>query len=272
VRRRDLARLLPAVVVLAFVAFLPLGRVAWTSVHRSTVTGSEFNGADNYVNLFTNSTWWLAVATTLVIVTFVVLIQMILGTVIGAALHRVTVLWPVTRVLVLAPLMLLSAVSVVTWRDAVDGGYLAEWFDLGEAGSVTRLVAVTVSETWRGTGLVAAVVAVALFAVPRSLSSATIADGATVLQRWRRVVLPAIAPAMAGVAMFRVLDTFRVVDGPLLAGDVDSELTTAPLLTWTTQFTAFEWGLGAAMSIIVLVVAAVLAVIIGPLFRVRRLL
>lgn len=267
---RHIGRLAPALLVLVLVVVVPLGRVVWTSLHRSSPVGNEMVGFDNYTHLFSNRSWWLAVATSLVIVAVVVVVQVVLGIVLGSAIHRVGVAWPVSRILVLLPFVSLSVVSVVTWRDAVSGGYLAEWFNIDDPGPATRLAAVTVGEMWRGTGLVAAVVALALAAVPASLANATIADGATGLQRWRHVVLPSIAPALAGVAVFRVLDTYRVLDGPLLADDPD--LATAPFLTWTTQFTAFEWGLGAAMSVIVLLVAVVLAAIVGPLFRVRRLL
>ncbi len=270
---RRLGWLLPAVVVLVLVTVVPLGRVVWTSLHRSSpTTGSELVGLDNYTHLVASREWWLAVATSLVLVAGVVLVQLALGLVFGAALHRVGVVWPVARVVVLVPLVLLSVVSVVTWRDAVNGGFLTSWFDLGEAGPFAQLVAVTVGETWRGTGMVTAVVALSLAQVTASLSASAVADGATGLQRWRRVVLPSIGPAVAGVAAFRVLDTYRVLDGPLLTDDPSARLQTAPLLTWTTQFTALELGLGAAMSVLVVIGAAVLAAIVVPLFRVRRLL
>lgn len=266
---KGLGWLLPALLVLVVVTLVPIGRLVWTSLHRSTTTSDSFVGLDNYTDLITNRTWWLAVATTLVVVASVVLAQVVLGVLFGAAIHRI---WPVARVVVLVPLLLLSVVNVVAWRDAASGGYLTEWFGIGstDGSAGAQLVAVTIGEVWRGTGLVAAVVALALTAVPASLSAAAVADGATGLQRWRRVVLPSIAPALAGVTAFRVFDTYRVLDGPLLADD--SSLRTAPLLTWTTQFSAFELGLGAAMSVLVLLVAVILAALVLPLIRVRRLL
>jgi len=261
--------LTPAVLVLVVVTLVPVGRLIWTSLHRSSTTSDSFTGLDNYTDLVTNRTWWLAVATTLVVVASVVLVQVVLGVLFGAAIHRI---WPVARVFVLVPLLLLSVVNVIAWRDAASGGYLTEWFGVGSGnGSAgAQFVAVTIGEAWRGTGLVAAVVALALTAVPASLSASAIADGATGWQRWRRVVVPSIAPALAGVTAFRVFDTYRVLDGPLLADD--SALRTAPLLTWTTQFSAFELGLGAAMSVLLLLIGAVLAAMVLPLFRVRRLL
>lgn len=262
----------PARVVVLLVTVVPLGRAVWTSLHRSNLTAPDdrsFVGADNLVTVVTDRDWWLAVATTLVVVAAVVTLQVLLGVVFGASVNRFTRGWPVVRALVLVPLALLSVVGVVVWRDAATTGFLVQWFGLDALGQAGSLVAVSLSEIWRGTGLVVVVVAVALGRVPSSLMDSATADGATGRQRWTRVVLPSIGPALAAVAAFRVLDTFRVLDGPLLVDRAEVSLRTAPVLMWNTQFTDFELGLGAAMSLVLLLVGLVLTAVVVPLFRVR---
>lgn len=270
--------LAPAVVVLIVVSAVPMGRILWTSLHRSSLTGPdsiEFVGIDNFLSVLSSRQWWLAVAVTLVVVMAVVAIQVILGCAFAAALNRATsnqtgAAWLVVRVAALLPLAVLSVVGVVLWRDAATTGFVFQWF-----GEPSPLVAVTISEVWRGTGLVVVVVAIALARVPSALMTSAIADGATALQRWRRVIVPSIAPALAAIATFRVLDTLRVLDGPLLIDpllldDGDTTLRTAPVLMWNTQFSDFELGLGAAMSVVLLVVFVVLTAAVVPAFRVRR--
>lgn len=267
--------LAPAVLVLLAVTAWPIGRGIWTSLFSSSLTTPEdrtFVGADNYVDVLTNRTWWLAVAATLVIVVVAVAVQLLLGLAFAAALRRLTVLWPVTRVLVLVPFALLAVVSAVVWRDAVTTGFAAVWFRLGDVGPFGSLVAVTVGEVWRGTGITAVILLAGLLRVPSSLMASAVADGATAWQRLRRVVLPAMGPALAVAATYRALDTFRILEGPLLADQPGASIRTAPLLVWNTTFSSLELGLGAAMSIVLLVVAALLAAIMVPLFRVRRLL
>ncbi len=263
----------PAVAVLVLVTVVPLIRAIWTSLHRSTLTASgdaPLVGLDNYLNVLSSRSWWLAVATTLLVVALVVIVQVLLGCVFGAALNRWSRAWAPARAVVLLPLALLSVVGVVMWRDAATTGFVAEWF--GSADSSTgSLIAVSVAEIWRGTGLVVVVVAIALSRVPASLLASAVADGATARQRWSRVIMPSIGPALAAIAAFRVLDTFRVLDGPLLV-DRATAARPASVLMWNTQFTDFELGLGAAMSIVLLVLAAVLTAIVVPLFRVRRVL
>ncbi|MGJ9421206.1 carbohydrate ABC transporter permease [Aeromicrobium sp. CF3.5] len=265
--------LAPAVLVLVVVTAVPIGRIVWTSLHRSNLTAPdevEFVGIDNLLSVVSSRQWWLAVAVTLVVVTAVVTIQVVLGCMFAAAINRVTRVWPVARVVALLPLAVLSVVGVVLWHDAATTGFVFQWF-----GEPSPLVAVTISEIWRGTGLVIVVVALALARVPSTLMASALADGATGLQRWRRVILPSIAPALAAIVTFRVLDTLRVLDGPLLVDpllvdDGDTTLRTAPVLMWNTQFSAFELGLGAAMSVVLLVVAVALTAALVPAFRVRR--
>ncbi|KRC66391.1 hypothetical protein ASE12_17460 [Aeromicrobium sp. Root236] len=265
--------LAPAFLLLLAITGWPIGRAIWLSLHSAPLTNPDdrtFVGADNYTDVLTNRSWWLAVATTLVIVVVVVLLQLLIGLVFAVALRRLTLLWPVTRLIVLLPFALLAVVSAVVWRDAVTTGFAAEWFSLDDVGPFGQLVGVTVGELWRGTGITALILLAGLLRVPSSLMAAAVADGATAWQRSRRVVLPAMGPAIAVAATYRSLDTFRILEGPLLVEQPGTTIRTAPLLVWDTTFSSLELGLGAAMSMVLLVIAAVMAAIMVPLFRVRR--
>ena len=137
--------LAPAVLVLLAVTAWPLGRTVWTSLHDDSLTSPDdrrFIGLDHYTDVLSSRTWWLAVGVTMAVVVATVLVQLVLGVAFAAALRRLTIAWPVTRVLVLLPFALLSIVVAVVSRDAVTTGFVASWFDLGDAGPVTQLVAV----------------------------------------------------------------------------------------------------------------------------------
>lgn len=267
--------LAPAVVVLLVVTGWPIGRAIWSSLSSYSLTNPDdrtFVGVDNYVDILTNRPWWLAVATTLIIVIVTALLQLLIGLAFAASLRRMTVLWPVTRVLVLVPFALLAVVSAVVWRDAVTTGFAATWFRLAEVGPFGSLVGVTVGEVWRGTGITAVILLAGLLRVPSSLMAAAVADGATGWQRFRRVVLPAMAPAIAVAATYRALDTFRILEGPLLVDEPEASIRTAPLMVWRTTFSSLELGLGAALSVVLLVIVALLGLLMVSLFRVRRVL
>lgn len=265
----------PAAVVLLVVTGWPIGRGIWNSLSTYSLTtpgDRTFVGIDNYVEVLTSRTWWLAVAVSLSIMVVVVALQLLLGLAFAAALRRLTLLWPMTRVLVLVPFALLAVVTAVAWDEAVTGGFAAAWFRLDDTGHLGSLLAVSLGEVWRGIGIVAVILMAGLARVPAATMEAAIADGATGWQRLRRVVLPAMGPAFAVAAAYRALDALRVLEGPLLVDEPGSALRTAPQLVWNTTFSSFELGLGAAMSTVLLVVAALLGALMVPLFRVRRVL
>lgn len=263
----------PAVVVLLLVTAWPLGRAVWMSLSRSSLTAPDdrrFVGLDNYADILSSRTWWLAVAATLAVVAAVVLLQLVLGLAFAVAIRRLGAAWPVTRVLVLLPFGLLAVVSAIVWRDAVTTGFAASWFGLDDVGPTGSLVAVSLGEVWRGTGITAVILLAGLLRVPTTLLASAIADGATARQRITRVVLPAMAPAIAVAVVYRALDAFRMLEGPLVAGTTGTDVRTASALLWDTTFTSFEVGLGAAMSILVVLLAALLAAFLVPVLRVRR--
>lgn len=265
--------LAPAIVVLLAISAWPIGRAVWLSMSSYSLTNPEAResvGFDNYAEILTNKTWWLAIATSLIIVVLVVAVQLALGFAFALVLRRLTLLWPITRVLVLLPFALAAIVTAVVWRDAATTGFLASWFRLESAGQLDQLAAVSLGEIWRGTGIVAVILLAGLTQVSGRLHAAAVADGATGWQRLQRVILPVMGPAFAVAIAYRSLDALRAIEGPLLVDEPGADIHTAPQIIWDTTFSSFELGLGAAMSIVLLVIAAVLGVLLVQLFRVRR--
>ena len=265
----------PALLVLVAVTLWPLGRAVYTSLYSESLTTPDdtaFVGADNYVEVVTSLNWWVAVALTLVFVATVVVIQLLLAAGFAAALRRITIIAPYTRILVLVPFALMATVVAFVWREGVTAGFAPEWFHYSGDGQVSALAAIAASEIWRGTGITTLILLAGLTRVPPTLLESAVADGATARQRLTRVVLPAAAPAVAVAVVYRSLDAFRAFEAPLLAEPSLPRLRTAPLLVWDTTFTSFEIGLGAAMSVVLLAIVGFLGVMLTLLLRVRRVL
>ncbi|MET0449776.1 MAG: sugar ABC transporter permease [Aeromicrobium sp.] len=265
--------LAPAVLVLMVVTVWPIGRAVWTSLSTYPLTSPDDQrsvGFDNYTDILSSRTWWLAVAATLAIVAVMVALQLAIGFALAAALRRLVGLWPLAQLLLLVPFGLLSVVSAVMWRDAVTTGFAVDWFRLDEVGPLGSLVATCLGEVWRGTGITAIILLAGMRRVSSSLMVSAVADGATAWQRFRRVILPAMGPALAVATTYRALDAFRILEGPIVADEPGAAVRTAPFLVWDTTFSSFELGLGAAMSVVLLLLAALLAAVLVPLLRVRR--
>ncbi len=265
----------PAVLVLAVVTLWPLGRAIRTSLYTESLTTPDdkaFVGADNYVEVVTSIDWWVAVALTLVFVAVVVVLQLLLAAGFAAALRRITIIAPYTRILVLVPFALMATVTAFVWREGITAGFAPVWFSYSGDGQVATLASVAAGEVWRGTGITTLILLAGLTRVPPALLESAVADGATARQRLTRIVLPAAAPAVAVAVVYRALDAFRAFEAPILAEPSLPRLRTAPLLLWDTTFTSFEIGLGAAMSVVLLALVGLLGVLLVLLLRVRRVL
>jgi multiple sugar transport system permease protein len=264
----------PAIALLIVLAVLPLIRLVVESLFRRSLTSPEdtsFAGVGNYLDIVTSRQWWLAVALTLVVVTIAVIVQLLLAAAFAGTLRRITIGGPWVQVFLLAPFVLGPVVTATVWRDAWANGFVPVWLHANVGGGqLAGLATVLSHEIWRGTGITTVILLAGLSQVKPSLLDSAIADGATAWQRLNLVVLPAVAPAVGVAALFRSLDALRSIEAPILAADSLGQLATATQLVWNTNFNSFELGLGAAMSIVLLLVAAGLGFLLTLVLRVRR--
>lgn len=266
----------PLVGVLAILTLLPLLRLIVVSLFERSLTApddSTFSHVRNFIDVVDGRDWWLAVALTLVVVTIAVLAQLLLGAAFAGTLRRITFGGPWVKVLLLMPFVLMPAAVATAWRDGWVDGFAISWFRVEPGGGqLTSLATLLSHEVWRGTGITTVILLAGLSRVKPSLLDAAIADGATARQRLTQVVLPAVAPAVAVAALYRSLDALRSIEAPLLTAGALGDLSTASQLFWTTSFTDFEIGLGAAMALLLIFLAAGLGLLLTLLMQVRRAL
>lgn len=265
--------LLPAVVVLLAVAGWPLGRALYVSLFNDSFSSPghrTFVGLDNYRDVLTNSGWWQSVGWAFAVVVIVVAAQLLLGFLFAAVVHNLVRLAPIGRVLLLLPFALMAFVSASSWRAAFESGYLHDWFRLDEYGDRGAMLTMCLSEIWRGTGIVAVILVVAMMRLSPALMTAAIADGATLRQRFTRIVLPVLAPAAAIAVAYRALDTVRMFDAPYVVAVPGSDIHPPQTWLFDTTLTRFEFGLGAAMSVIFFLLAIAVGIALIQLLRIRR--
>lgn len=269
--RGQLARAAPGLVLLVLVVLVPLGWLVWLSLHDSGPgsTGS-WVGVDHYAAVLGSSSWWTAIATTAAVTGALVVGQLLLALVFAVALWHLSVLWWPLRFLALVPAGIGLVVGAQAGRAAVDGGFLATWFDLDGGGPTAALAGVVLGELWRTTGLVVVLVHAGLARVPAPLLDAAVADGASSWQRWWRVTWPALSPAIVAIVVFRLLDSWRLLDGPWLVREEGSFRTTASAVVADNAFATFATGPAAAAGVVLVVLALLLAGLALAVARVVR--
>lgn len=270
---RTASLLVPALAVLLAVTAWPLGRAVYLSLYNYPLTNPDarkFVGFDNYRNVLGNAEWWQSVAWALSIMVLVVAVQLILGFLFANVLHHVIRLLPIARIFVLLPFAAMSFLVAFSWREALGGGYLNEWFHFDSVGNRADVLTICLSEIWRGTGIVAVILLAGLLRIRPGLMEAAVADGAKHGQRFARIVLPAIAPAVAIAVAYRALDSLRMFDAPYVVARPGSQLSPPQNLIFNTSLTEFEFGLGATMSVVFFLIVALVGMVLVRSLRVRR--
>ena len=97
--------------------------------------------------------------------------------------------------------------------------------------------------------------------VPEDLLKAAKVDGATAWQRFWRIMVPLMKPAILVALLFRTLDAFRIFDNIFILTNGANNTSSVSMLNYDNLFTGFNFGIGSAMSILILICVAIIAFI-----------
>jgi multiple sugar transport system permease protein len=117
--------------------------------------------------------------------------------------------------------------------------------------------------------LVILVLFAALQGVPKDLLEAAEIDGARLSDRIRHVIVPMLLPALTVVLIFRTVFALRVFTTVwILTGGGPGDATAVlGIEIYRAAFSSFETGLGAALSIVMLVLSLIVAWVYMRTFR-----
>ena len=106
--------------------------------------------------------------------------------------------------------------------------------------------------------------------VPEDLQKAAKVDGATAWQRFVRVTLPLMKPAILVALLFRTLDAFRIFDNIFILTSGAHNTGSVSILGYDNLFTALNLGIGSAISVLIFICVAIIALPVHQGVRRRR--
>jgi multiple sugar transport system permease protein len=272
---------LPTVLCLAVVLAYPVVYAGYMSFHRvglAQLRRGEFpwNDFDNYVRLFEDRLFWLAVQNTVTFTVVTVAAEVVLAILIALLINQQGV-WTsrVTRLLVLLPYAIPPIANGLIWhfmynfqfgflnRILFAAGLISN--PVNWAGNPdTALYAVTVPYVWRTLPFAILLVHAALQGIPRDLYEQAAVDGATAWQRFRMITLPLLRPIIAVILILRTSFAFAVFEEILAitqGGPGDATWVAA----WYTYKISFappnNFGLGAASAYVLALMIGALAIV-----------
>jgi N,N'-diacetylchitobiose transport system permease protein len=234
-------------------------------------------GLHNFGLVLHDTVFWHTLLRTVVFAVANVSLTMAIGTLIALLLVRVST-W--VRLLVTAGLVLVwsmppvVAVQVWNWMTNVQNGvlnYVLTELHVGNffqhnwyTSTFSELSMVTTLIVWGALPFVAITVYAALSQVPRELIEAAEIDGARAWRVFRDVTVPVITPVLLILTSLSILWDFGVFTQPyLLIGQ--PHITTGNYLMgiylFEEGYVRADFGLGAAISILMLVMVAAMSVV-----------
>ena len=275
---------------LLFVTFVlgPALYGLWISLHEwdYMLPNQPFVGLQNYTDLLDPESvvygdFWQSMRATAVFTVASVPLLVVVPLGVALLLNRDFRGRNVFRAIYLAPFVLGIAVVGVLWRFLLDRNIGFVNYALGVVGLpddtawLTSMpwawVSLVVLTVWWTMGFNAIIYLAGLQDVPRQLYEAARIDGATRWQEFRYVTLPSLRPVMLFVVTITILASANMFGQSFLVtqGAPGNETRTAIMYIVNEGLAGFRMGNAAAMSYVLAVVLAVIAVLNFRLLRPR---
>jgi N,N'-diacetylchitobiose transport system permease protein len=272
----------PAVIAFAVVLGYPMVRLIWLSVQdfgpRSLFTGeAPFVGLGNFTRVLADSDFWSVLLRTLIVSVACVAALMVTGFLLASLLRQVSA-W--ARVMLSVCLVLVWAMPMVSasmiWRWLFEPQYgvlnwvitqlrvlgdfsAHDWFS--SPGQALFLIILLI--VWKGLPFIALTLYAAMGQIPDDLYEAASLDGAGRWSMARHVTVPILGPVLGVLVLLEVIWSVNSFTPfwVLTQGGPDGGTTTLGVYSYLEAFTRNDYGGGAAIAIITVVLLGVLAVL-----------
>ncbi len=272
----------PAMVLVGVVLVFPIFYAAYLSFSKVRIGQLRrgfpfpFYGWENYVRLFEDDLFLLALQNTFVFATIVVVVEVVLGLAIALLINQQGIwLSRVSRVLVLLPYAVPPIANGLIWvyiynvkpgflnRVLFQLGLIEEYINWSGVPE-TALYSLTVPYVWRTLPFAILLFHAALQGLPRELYEAARVDGAGAWKSFWHITLPLLRPIIAVVVILRTSFAFLVFDEVLAItqGGPGDATWVASWFSYKKSFAPpFNIGLGSASAFVLALLIALLAIL-----------
>jgi multiple sugar transport system permease protein/N,N'-diacetylchitobiose transport system permease protein len=275
--------LLPAGVAVFGVVVYPVLRtllISFFKVDSALAVDTPFVGLHNYVSVLSDPDFWSAIGRTMYFTLVSTGLELVLGLALAGLLHAEMRFRWLFRTIVVIPWAVPTIVNAAMWKGIFNAQYGAlngVLTQLGLLGSykawlgdpVLALNAVVVADVWKTTPLVAFFLLAGLSGIPQDVYEAAKLDRASRVRTFTSITLPLLVPSIAIVLVLRTVEAFKVFDiiyGMTRGGPANGTQTIA-YYAYTTAFSDQDYGIGSAISCLIVLVILVLSAIYLRMLR-----
>ncbi len=274
----------PAVILLLTVTAYPLLYNLWNSFHAVNLSNGNaphsFIGLRNYLDIFKSSAWIGALERTAAFTAISVAFEAVVALGLALMLNQAFRGRGLLRASILIPWAVPTVVSATLWKTMFDprsgfvdyllgGLHLPGAHVTWLAGEWTSWIAIFVADAWKNVPFMAIILLAGLQVIPTEVYEAARIDGANSWQSFRRMTLPLLKPALMIALIFRTLQAFLVFDVVYImtGGGPGVSTETLSYLNWQTFLVDTDFGVGGAMSVVLVVISLLIALGFVRTFR-----
>ena len=261
----------PAVILLLGWMLVPLTMTLFFSFKKYLpLRGGDLGwvGFDNYVRFVSSSSFWPAVATTLIIVGGVLVITVLLGIALALLLDQPMWGQGVVRILVIAPFFVMPTVSGLVWKnmfmDPVNGFFAHLWRFFGAEPiqwlSQASLPSLVMIVSWQWLPFATLILLTAIQSLDTEQLEAAEMDGARPLGRFWFIILPHLARAITVVILIQTIFLLSIFAEIFVTTAGAFGTKTLTYLIFQRVLESQNVGLGSAGGVYAIILANIVAV------------
>jgi multiple sugar transport system permease protein len=263
---------LPMLLIISvFILFPVFGTLTISFFRDVTFLPSKFIALDNFIRLFTDKHFLDSIQFTLLFTIVSVALELIIGLVFALVLNETLPARVFFRIALLIPWVIPIAISGRIWELLYNYDYgLLNYLivTLGIADepvswlgtSTGAFFSIVISDAWKTTPFMSVILLAGLSTINEELYEQSKMDGANILQRFFKITLPLLKPVLIVALLFRTIDAVRIFDLIyVLTGGGPGGSTTSISLYAYNYYVSGDFGYGSAVSVIVFIIATVLA-------------
>lgn len=272
--------MIPMVLIMGAVLIFPLAYsfvISLQDYQLSKIGQEQFVGLENYINLFKNRSFWMALRNTLSFVVIAVSIELVLGFFLALLLHnKATLLRGFFRSTLLSPMFITPIAVGLIFRFLTNS-------QLGVIPNLLKMVNISIDffspklalfsiaiiDVWQWTPFMILLLLAGMESLPEEPFEAARVDGATGWKMVRYVTLPLMRPIILAAIVIRMLDAFKVYEYvyAITRGGPGEATETMQYFIYRTGFIYFRAGEAAAMSYAFIFVITIMVLILFYLLR-----
>ncbi len=262
----------PTLVILLFIRFYPIGEAIYRSfTNWNGLYRNDWVGLRNYVDIFTNSPFWMLLRNNFVLLISVPL-QILVGLFVAVLLYEEVAGWRFFRAIVYVPQIISAVIIGYLFRIAfgLDGPINLVLRDLGLkfmaiewlGNSATALFVLVFCLTWFSIGWQAIIILGGMTKISPSVLESAQLDGANFWQRTFLVIVPMISRTLEYGAIMSIVWTFTGIFAFIYSityGGPGYETSTIDYMIYTKFYQASaNYGFATGLAVILLGIIMVL--------------